>query len=101
MRSTGDLPSLKVGTGWIGVEIVGEPDVVLGFKGYAPVLPVKVMKTNLEYVLYISAKSLATPLEALRRAHGDTFMGLRVQLRKESADQFAKYEVRSEDSHAT
>lgn len=101
MRSRGDLPSLKVGTGWISLEVVGEPDVVLGFKGYSPVLPVKVTKTNLQYVLYISAKSLAEPLEELRRAHGDTFKGLRVQLRKESAGQYAKYEVRSEDGHAT
>ena len=27
-------PSLKVGTGWIELEIIFEPDVVLTFKGY-------------------------------------------------------------------
>ena len=32
------VPSLKVGTGWIELEIVSGPDVVLAFKGYTPVL---------------------------------------------------------------
>ena len=62
-----DLPSLKVSTGWIELEIVSEPDVVLTFKGYAPILRVRKSRTGVEYILYISAKSLAEPLEELRK----------------------------------
>ena len=35
------LPALKVGIGWIELEIISEPDVVLTFKGYAPILQVR------------------------------------------------------------
>ena len=30
------LPALKVSTGWIELEIISEPDVILTFRGYAP-----------------------------------------------------------------
>ena len=61
------LPSLKVSTGWIPLEIISEPDVVLTFRGYAPILRVQKCRTGVEYSLYISAKSLAEPLEELRK----------------------------------
>ena len=61
------VSSLKVGTGWIEIEIVSEPDVVLTFKGYIPVLRIQKSRTNVEYLLYISAKSLAEPLEELKK----------------------------------
>ena len=40
-------PPLKVGTGWIELEIISEPDVVLTFKGYAPILQVKKLAMTL------------------------------------------------------
>ena len=49
--SQDSVPSLKVGTGWIELEIVSEPDVVLTFKGYAPILRVQNSRTGLEYML--------------------------------------------------
>ena len=70
-----DLPSLKVSTGWIELEIVSDPNVVLTFKGYAPILRVRNTRTGLEYILYISAKSLAEPLEELRINNDGIFKG--------------------------
>ena len=67
-----DLPALKVSTGWIELEIISEPDVVLGFRGYTPILRVRKSRTSVEYILYISAKSLAEPLEELRKKNGGT-----------------------------
>lgn len=87
------VPPLKVGTGWIELEIVSEPDVVLTFKGYAPILRVRNSRTGLEYLLYISAKSLAEPLEVLRKKNAGIFMGIRFRIRKESMEQMAKYEI--------
>jgi hypothetical protein len=87
-------PSLPVGTGWIPLEATDEPTVVLTFKGYAPVLPVKNRRNGLVYILYISAKSLAEPLEKFRASNGGLFKGLTFEIRKESEDRFAKYEVR-------
>ena len=86
-------PSLKVGTGWIELEIISEPDVVLTFKGYAPILQVREISTGSEYRFYISAKSLADPLEKLRKDNGDIFEGIQFRVRKESMDKMAKYEV--------
>ena len=87
------LPSLKVGTGWIELEIVSEPDVVLTFKGYAPILRMSKSRTGVEYILYISAKSLAEPLEELRENNGDIFKGIQLRIRKESMERTSKYEI--------
>ena len=88
-----DLPSLKVSTGWIELEIISEPDVVLGFRGYTPILRVRKSRTSVEYILYISAKSLAEPLEELREKSGGIFTGIQLRIRKESMDRTSKYEI--------
>ena len=95
--TSSELPSLKIGTGWTEIEVISEPDVVLGYKGYAPVLRVKAIKTGLDYLLYIGAKSLAEPLESLRtsRGSGRGFLGLRMQIRKQSTEKFSRYEVQN------
>ena len=86
-------PSLKVGTGWIELEIISEPDVVLTAFGYAPFLRVREITTDNEYRFYISAKSLADSLEKLRKDNGGIFEGIQFRVRKESMDQKARYEV--------
>ena len=90
-----DIPPLKVGTGWINMAVTGEATVVQTFKGYAPVIPVKVIATGLDYILYISAKSLAEKLEPLRQANGGRFNGLRISIRKSSDEAFSPYEVKA------
>ena len=85
--------SLRVGTNWIGIEVVSEPTVLLTFRGYAPVLLVKVLQSGLEKQLYIGAKSIAEPLEEIRNRHGGNFTGLRLRIRKESDEQMSKYVV--------
>jgi len=90
-----NLKSLKLGTGWTQLTVLGEPDVVLTFRGYAPVLPVQQKQNDLEYFLYISAKSLGESLEELREANNGKFTGLEIEIRKISTDRFATYEVRN------
>lgn len=84
---------LKVGTEWIELEIISESDVILTTFGYAPFLQVKEITTDIEYRLYISAKSLAEPLEELRKHNGDVFKGIQFGVRKESLDKKAKFAV--------
>lgn len=86
--------SLKLGTGWTRLTVTGESSVVLTVRGYAPVLPVRQKQNDLEYILYISAKSLADPLETLRLNNGDKFAGLDFEVRKTSSERTAPYEVR-------
>ncbi len=87
------LPPLKVSTGWIELRVIGEPTVTVTFKGYAPVIPVKVTLTNLDYILYISSKSVAEGLEPLRKRNDNRFEGLHFSIRKQSEDKFAQYEI--------
>ena len=89
---------LKVSTEWIELEIISEPDVVLTFKGYVPILQVREIRTDIEYRFYISAKSLAEPLEELRSNNGGIFKGIQFRVCKEGTDKMAKYEVDTSDS---
>lgn len=88
------FPKLEVKTGWIEVAITCEPFVVMTFKGYAPAANVRVTRTGLDYLLYLSAKSLAEGLEPLRKANHGRFAGLKFEIRKAAEDKFAKYEIR-------
>jgi len=85
--------SLKAGTGWIEVEVVSEPDVLLTFKGYAPILRVKVVKSGLVKHIFIGAKSLANELERMRKANSGRFVGLRFRFKKESHETMSPYIV--------
>ena len=90
-----DIPTLKIGTGWIDLSVIGEPDVVLTFKGYAPILPVKIEQNGLEYNMYISAKSISGVLENYRINNNNKFTGLKLSIRKASEDRFALYEIKN------
>jgi hypothetical protein len=93
MTPSGDRPpALRVGTGWIELEVVGEPYVVMTMRGYAPVLKVKAIRNELEYEMYISSKSMSEGLEPLRIQRGQ-FAGIKFRVRKDSTDQYAKYVV--------
>ena len=85
------LVTLKIGTGWIGVTVVSEAEVVLSFKGYAPVLKVEVIQSGLIKQLFIGSKSLATSLEGMRQKNGGRFIGLKFRLKKESDEKMSPY----------
>ena len=85
------VPFLRVGTGWIELEVISQPDVYLTFKGYIPYVHVRKIRTGVDYGLYISAKSVAEPLEEIRKKNGKRFEGIRMRIRKESMDRMSKY----------
>ncbi|HYE98265.1 MAG TPA: hypothetical protein VEJ18_05105 [Planctomycetota bacterium] len=84
-------PNLKVGVDWVSVEVVSEPYVILGFRGYAPVIDVQ--GPNGKQLVYISSKSISEGLDPLVQANGGKFTGLKLRLRKASEDKMAPYEV--------
>ena len=49
-------------------------------------------------MIYISARSLAEPLDKLRENNAYLFTGIKIQVRKESNAPMAKYEVEELDS---
>jgi len=86
-----EKPTLKVTPDPVEVEITSEPYVVMTMRGYAPVVDVKA--GGGVGVLFIGSKSLSEPLDQEVRKREGRFGGIRMRLRKESADQMAKYVV--------
>lgn len=91
----------KIATEWIDLEVLSEVDVILTFDGYAPYLNVRKIKTGEEFRFYITAKSLAIPLEELRNKNNGIFEGIKFRVRKEGLGKTAKYEIEPyEGNHA-
>jgi len=86
---------IRFGVDEVVVEIVSEPFVVNTFRGFAPVVDVKVEGEEEEGIksMYISAKSLADSLTPAVDENGAKFTGLKLRIRKESADSRARYIV--------
>ena len=84
---------LKITTEWIDLEVLSEADVLLTYKGYAPILLVRVVGKKIPRVLYINAKSIATQLEEMRSDNKGNFTGLKFRIRKTGPEKTAVYEL--------
>jgi hypothetical protein len=84
---------LKITSEAVIVTIVSEPYVILTYRGYEPVVDVKVKGKDENYVMFISSQSLSRALEELRVRNNGNFKGINIRVRKESDDKFAKYIV--------
>jgi len=84
---------IRFGVDDVVVEIVSEPFVVNTFRGFAPVVDVKVEGEEGIKTMYISAKSLADSLTPAVDENGAKFTGLKLKIKKESADSRARYIV--------
>jgi hypothetical protein len=82
---------LKVNTEARFLLAVSEPYVVFTRWGYAPVIDVFEKKSNQESTLYISAQTLAGPLEELRNDNNGRIVGLEFWIRKETDAKNSKY----------
>jgi len=90
---TEKLPVLRVLTEAVRIQVDSEADVIMTFRGYAPILNVTVLETNEKHILYISARSLSQELEKRREKNGGKFTGLRLSVKKESDARTAQYIV--------
>ena len=84
---------IRFGVEELEVEIVSEPFVVNTFRGFAPVVDVKVEGEEGTKSMYISAKSLADALTPMVDENGGKFTGLKLKIKKESTDNRAPYVV--------
>lgn len=93
-QSLETLSNLKVGTAATDVMVLSEPYVRYTDWGYMPVLHVRVIKSGLDYLLPISARSLA---KALRKSQEDdgTLIGLRFELKKTGEEKTSAYELKT------
>jgi len=89
-----NLTHLRVGTDPQVIEILTDPYVIYRSNRYAPVVKVKDVNSDTEYILYISSTSLAQQLEDIRTFDGDgSMVGIKIAVNKDSDDRFAKYEA--------
>jgi hypothetical protein len=82
---------LRVGTGWTEVLITSEVRVIHTRRGYVPVLEIE--RQHLPHILFVSAASLADPLEKIRASRGGVLAGARIRLHKTGEDHFSSYEI--------
>ena len=87
-------PRLTIAERWITFTIESDPFVVPTVRGYAPAIMVRREgSAHTEHVL-IGAKSLAQPLEELRRGAG-RLLGIRLAVRKAGPQATSAYEVKA------
>jgi len=91
MEESEKLEYLIISTDAIVVEIFSEPKVVMTYRGYAPVVEVRVKGETQKRLMYINSKSISTTLETFRLENSGQFTGIKLRIRKESNDKFAKY----------
>lgn len=85
-----DLTTLKIGSSETIVKVLSGPYVKFTDFGFIPVLHVEVKKSGLDYLLPISAKSLAKPLyEIYQKA--ERLDGLELGLKKDGEEKTSKY----------
>ena len=88
------MERFRATTTWKVLRIESEPYLVMAYRGYALVVVSRELSTDQEYELLITAiKSLAEPLEQLRKANGNLFTGLQFGIRKESKDRSSQYQL--------
>ena len=89
-----DIVPFRASETWKSIEVLSEPYVIYSTRGYAPVIDVRVEAKKITQILYISARSLATPLEEMRLDNNGLCKGLRFEIRKSSDARTATYELR-------
>ena len=73
--------------------VTSEPYIIYTRRGYQPVMDVIERKSKREYFLYISAISIASSLEQLRKENAGKFIGIEFWIRKQGTEKYAKYIV--------
>lgn len=91
---TEQLALLRINTDWVSLEVISEAEIYLTNRGYIPVLRVLVDNKKTPRLLSLSAKSLAFPLSEMRSDNAGNFTGLKFEIRKESAERTALFELR-------
>lgn len=85
--------ALKIGIEPKRLLVTSEPYVVITARGYQAALRVLERRSRREHFIYIGARSLALPLEQLRRENGGRLLGLEFWVRKKDATKFSEYIV--------
>lgn len=84
---------LKIGREPIKLLATSEPYVLFSKMGYSPIINVMSVKDKREYFIYISAKSIAIPLEQKRTENNNIFTGLEFWIYRDGDKKISPYVV--------
>ena len=86
--------NLKFDSNQKQIVFTSEPYVIYSeYLAYQPVINAKVDFEEIEYLIYLSAKSLSRQLEPIVKKNGNKFTGIELIIFKESDDRRSKYIV--------
>jgi hypothetical protein len=92
-------PTLKVAEDPHLVRIISEPFVLFTIRGYAPAVNVATLESDENYTMFLSAVSLSSAIEPLRKKNKGLFTGLEFWIRKESSDQRSPYIIEEKNQN--
>ena len=86
--------NLKFDSSQKQITFTSEPYVIYTeFLGYQPVINARLDFENKEYIVYLSAKSLARQLEPIIRKNDNKFTGIELIIFKDGDEKMSKYIV--------
>jgi hypothetical protein len=88
-----DKSQLKIELEPKRIMVTSEPYVVFTVRGYQAVVDVLETRTKHEYYLFVSARSLAEPLEKLKEGNNGRLTGLEFWIWKDGPEKSARYVV--------
>lgn len=87
-------PLIKVGSGWLPIEIIEEPFLIYKNNSYKVFCEVLLINTGLNYCLALRSKSIVRELEVLREQNLGRIGGLRVCIRKKRTKTKIHFQIR-------
>lgn len=88
-----DREQLKIDIEPLRVLITSEPYVIYTVRGYQAVVDVFEKRKKREYYMFVTARSIADPIENLRVSNSGRLTGIEVWIRKSGSEKTAKYIV--------
>ena len=91
------MDQVRIGEDTQLLQIISEPYVIYGRRGYQPVINVENLQSGAAGYLVLSALSLSESINQLVVANNGVFIGLNILIKKASRDRMAPYVVKTPD----
>jgi len=91
------MDQVRIGEDTQLLQIISEPYVIYGRRGYQPVINVENLQSGVAGYLVLSALSLSESINQLVVANNGVFVGLNILIKKASRDRMAPYVVKTPD----
>lgn len=91
------MPQIRISDSAQVLQIISEPYVQYGRRGYQPVVDVENIHSGETGFIIISAQSLSEPLYEISQDNNGALTGVTIIIKKESKDRMSPYVVTKQD----